>query len=111
MNSTQNNNDSNPLSVEEISNLHGEELKKVLAQRLQEHKDTVAEIDASLKDICDEVNNMPDIDEEKVTNEDNESLAEIERQLDTDLNNAVLDLATEDEILKDVSEKDEEDAQ
>jgi hypothetical protein len=103
MNSTPNN--TNPLTPEEISNLHGEDLKKVLAQRLGGYKDKVKEIDESLKDICEDVEKMPEVDEVKTKKEDDAALAEIEGQLDTDLNDAMLDFATEDEILKDVNEE------
>jgi uncharacterized coiled-coil DUF342 family protein len=101
-------NDFKPLTVEDLSNLHGEELKAVLAQRLKQRRDEIDEIDASLKDICEEVHKMPDIDEDKVTKEDDEALAKIEEQLDTDLNNAILDFATEDEILKDINNETDE---
>jgi hypothetical protein len=47
---------------------------------------------------------MPDVDEDQTNREDDEALAEIEGKLDLDLNNAALDLATEDEILKDISD-------
>ena len=101
-------NDFKPLTVEDLSNLHGEELKAVLAQRLKQRRNEIDEIDASLKDICEEVDKMPDIDEDKVTKEDDEALAKIEEQLDTDLNNAILDFATEDEILKDINDETDE---
>jgi hypothetical protein len=101
MNSTQNNNP-NPLTSEEISKLHGEDLKKALANQLSGYKNEVSRIDSALKDICEDVEKMPEVDAQKAQKEDAVALAEIEKKLDDDLNNAVLDLATEDEILKDV---------
>jgi hypothetical protein len=104
MNSTLNNN-SNPLTADEISKLHGEELKQALAQKLQGYKDGIAEIDASLKDICEKVEAMPDVDKAKAKAEDDAAIAEIEKQLDTDLNDAILELGTSDEILSDIKEE------
>jgi hypothetical protein len=101
MNPTPNNN-SNPLTADEISKLHGEELKQALAQKLQGYKDGMAEVDNSLKDICEEVEAMPEVDEAKTKKEDDATIAGIEKQLDDDLNNAALELATEDEILSDI---------
>ena len=102
MNQTQNNSNTTPLTVDEINSLHGEELKKVLADRLQKHKDDMAKIDASLTDITKEVEAMPEPDEAKDKAEDDAAMKEITEKLDTDLNNAVLDLATDDETLKDI---------
>ena len=107
MNQTQNNN-SNSLTMDEISKLHGDDLKKALDQRLQSHKNEVDEVDALTKDACDEVEKMPDIDEKKAEKEDRDAVAEIEKSLDDDLKNAVLDLATEDEILKDIEDEPED---
>lgn len=108
MNSTPNN--TNPLTPEEISNLHGEELKKALQQRLGGYKDKIKEIDGVVKDILEDVEKMPEVDEVKAKKEDDAALAEIEGQLDTDLNDAVLDFATEDKILEDVNKEDGDDS-
>lgn len=105
MNSTNNNdNNLNPLTVDEINSLSGEELTKALDERLQQHNRQMTEIDNALKPLCEAVEKMPDVDEKKNYKEDSESIAKIENQLNTNLNNAVLNLATTDEILKDVNE-------
>ena len=99
------NNNSNPLTADEISKLHGDELKQALSQRLQGYKDRIAEVDAVLKPIYDEVVAMPKIDGANIIGEDNEVIDTIEKQLDMDLNNAALEMATEDKILNDVGAK------
>lgn len=101
MNSTQNNN-SNPLTSEEINNLQGEDLKNALDQKLKGYKDEITRIDAAVKDICEDVESRPNIDTNKTYKEDTEALGEIEEKLDTELSRAAVELATEDEILKDL---------
>ncbi len=105
MDQTQNN--SNQLTADEISSLHGEDLKKALAERLQGFKDEVAQIDSSLEGVKEEVDNMPEIDEKKVDEEDSAAIAEMIKKLDDDLNSAAVDLATDDQILEDVNSVDE----
>jgi len=104
MDQTQNN--TNPLTDNEINSLSGEDLKKVLAERLKSHKDQMAKIDASINGLCEEVEEMKEPNKEADDAEDAESLNKIEEQLDTDLNNAILDFATEDKILEDIEEDD-----
>lgn len=91
-----------PLTIDEINSLQGDDLQNALDQKLQEYKNEVSEIDASLKDVCDEVENMPEEDEQKVDDEDDKSIAEIEEKLDSDLVNAVIDLATDDDVMREV---------
>ena len=90
MNQTQNK--TIPLSIDEINSLQGDDLQKALDQKLQEYQDEVSEIDASLKDLCDEVENMPEVDEEKTNEEDSAAISEIENKLESDLDKAILDL-------------------
>ena len=107
MNSTPNNN-LNPLTPEEISNLHGQELVDALAKQRQMYKTETDRIDGVLSKISDEVENTPDVDQQQARREDDEALAKIEVELDNSLNDAILDLATTDEVLKDIPKEGEE---
>ena len=110
MNQSQNN--TTPLTEEEINALSGDELKNALDQQVQGYKNEAAKINDSLKDISDKVMAMPEVDEEKTKKEDDEAIEEMKKHLDIDMDNAMLDgLATEDSILKDIeSEGDDEGA-
>lgn len=90
MNQTQNK--TIPLTIDEINSLQGDDLQNALDQKLQEYKNEVSEIDASLKDVCDEVENMPEEDEQKADVEDSMAISEIENKLESDLDKAILDL-------------------
>ena len=90
MNQTQNK--TIPLTIDEINSLQGDDLQNALDQKLQEYKDEVSEIDASMKDLCDEVENMPEEDEQKTDEEDSVAIYEIEDKLESDLDKAILDL-------------------
>ncbi|MEI6042143.1 MAG: hypothetical protein WCQ00_01065 [bacterium] len=91
-----------PDDVGGISNLHGEELENYLKQKLDEFNEKIDASEAALEKMNDYVESGTLIDEQKTYDEDTDDILEIEDQLDTDLNNAVLDLATEDRVLKDI---------
>jgi hypothetical protein len=95
----------NIITEEEILNLHGEDLEKTLTDRLQSHTDEVDQIYNPLADICEDVKNMPDIDEAATDEEDNIAISEMLEKLDDDLTVAAVDLATDDEILQKIDKE------
>lgn len=100
-----NSNQNKPLTAEEISKLHGKELSDALSEGLESFKKDMEEIDESISGIVSEIEGMSDIDIK--SKDDDSEINELENNLNIDLNNAVLDLATEDEILKDIEEGEE----
>ena len=100
MNQTQD--DSKNLSVDDILSLHGEDLKKALDARIKAHNDAVSAVEEELAGVVEYSKNLGELDVIKNADEDDQFIDKLEKDLNKSLNDAVLDLATDDDILEDI---------
>lgn len=97
-------NNTTPITADDIKGLTGEELKAFLEKRAQQIKDDTAEIAKELDPICQEVEAIKRPTEEEEIADDIAFVKKAEQKLGNDLDEAVLELATDDETLKQIEE-------
>lgn len=97
-------NNKTQLTVDEISKLHGEELKKALAEQVAGYRKEISDVDKDLTETCNSIEGLPEINEKQEDLDDLAAIQQMEDKMGVELNDAVLDLATNDDVLKDLKQ-------
>ena len=91
-----------PLTADDIAKMSPEELKEALAKRIQQHKADIQKAIDIINEVSADLDTQPVIDPEVANKEDEETMKKLDQELDYDINDANLDLATDDKVLKDI---------
>ena len=97
-------NNKTQLTADEISKLHGEELKKALAEQAAGYRKEISDVDKDLAEVCQSTEGLPEINEKQEDLDDLAAIQQMEDKMGVELNDAVLDLATNDDVLEDLKQ-------
>lgn len=98
-------NNTTPITADDIKDLTGEELDSFLAKRAEKIRNETAEISKEMDPVCKEIEKINVPTKEKGEAQDVAFVKKAEEEMIKKLDDAVVEFATDDETLKQIEEE------